>query len=554
MNAREHRSEQQIPTFRRLTPTLVAAAAAAAYLIVGPTGADLPAQLYRTRLFGVEGFGLWSNWWYGGHYLPSYSVLFPLLAWLATPQVVAGLAGVITATAFAALAFGAFGEEAWVGAVWLGLATVVEPLSGRLTFALGLCGAALATLALARRRNVPATALAFLTALTSPVAALFAALAGASVLCAGLAGPRSRHRLMLSGRGQPDRDYGSKAAGAAVLLAALIPVAALAIAFPQGGSQPFALGTLWPILAVAASLLVVLPRDALTLRIATVLYAAGCFAAYAIPTPVGANAARLGELTAGPLAALLLYRRGQRSRLALLALAALPLAYLQVHDVITDVQHASHSPSDTVAYYRPLIRFLEARPGAKHHTFRVEVPFTQGHWEASRLALRFPLARGWERQLDIAEDSLFYEGRLTASSYARWLHRMAVRYVALADAPLDYSSRAEGALIAAGLPYLQLLRRLSHWRIYRVRGATPIATGAAALTALGAQSTTLRFSRPGSAYVRIRYSPYWQLQGLRGCVAADGAFIRVRAEAAGTARLTMAFAPSRIGARSPRCS
>jgi len=527
-----------------MAPTLVAALAAGIYLIIGPTGADLPAQLLRAKLFGLEGFGIWDNWWYGGHYLPGYSVLFPALAWLTTPQLVAAIASVVTAAAFEALAHDVYGEQAWLGATWLGAATVVELLSGRLTFAFGLCGVALTALALERRRVAPAIAAAFLTALASPVAALFAALAGATVLVA-----RSG-RLRWSGAG--------------VLVVALIPVVALAVAFPQGGSQPFTFTTLWPLLVIATALLIALPQDSHALRTATALYALGCLAAYVISTPVGANAARLGELVAGPLVAIELYPGvpgprlrwsgvGRRARFVLLALLAVPLTYLQIHDAITDLQHGSQSPSDTAGYYRPLIRFLEAQTGAAGHTFRVEVPFTQGHWEAYRLAPLFPLARGWERQLDIADNQLFYGAHLTPGSYERWLHQLAVRFVAVADAPPDYSARAELLLINRGLPYLRQVAKLAHWRVYKVIGATPIASGVATLTRLGPDSLTLDVKRAGTAYVRVRWSPYWQLSGVRGCVAPAGSFTRISARSSGTAHLAIDFAVTRIGARSPRC-
>ena len=36
--------------------------------------------------------------------------------------------------------------------------------------------------------------------------------------------------------------------------------------------------------------------------------------------------------------------------------------------------------------------------------------------------------------------TLFYGGTLTAASYDAWLHQLAVRFVAVPDAPLDYSA------------------------------------------------------------------------------------------------------------------
>jgi hypothetical protein len=544
---------------RRIAPTFVAAVLAISYLIVDPTGADLPAQLFRAKLFGVEGFGIWNNWWYGGHNVTSYSVLFPPLAWLTSPQLIAALASVGTAATFEALAHDSFGEDAWLGATWLGAATVTELLSGRLTFAFGLCGATLTALALARRHPGLALLAAFLTALASPAAALFAALAGASAIAVP----------------------GNRRAGLGVILAALVPVLALAFAFPEGGSQPFAFSTLWPLLLAAAALIgatqwgggggharshdgEAASTSATVITTATILYVVGCLLAYAISTPVGSNASRLGELCAGPLAALLLVPR--RAYLCL-AIAVVPLTYIQVRDAIGDLQHGWRAPYDSAAYYRPLLRFLDSRPGARAHAWRVEVPFTQGHWETARLAPEFALARGWERQLDIADDSLFYYGRLDAASYLAWLRRLAVRYVAVAassppssgkaaayaDAPADYSAKGELELIASGLPYLRPVAKLTHWSVYEVVGTAPIVSGAAEQTGMGANWLKLNFTRPGSALIRVRFSPYWKLSGVQGCVAPAGDFTRVTARNPGRASLTIAFAPGRIRADSPRC-
>jgi hypothetical protein len=500
---------------------LIAAALATAYLIVEPSGADLPAQLLRVRLFGADGLGLWNNWWYGGQDVAAYSVLFPPLAWLLTPQLVAAAASVGTAAAFEALAYDGFGADAWLGATWFGAATVTELLSGRLTFAFGLCGAAVTALLLSRRRPRWAAVLACGTALASPVAALFTALAG-------IVGRRP-----------------------SVAAAALLPVVALAVVFPAGGYQPFAFGTLWPLLLIAPPLAVAViwsppntPKPPGQVVAAAVLYLVGCVIAYAVHTPVGSNAARLGELVAGPLAALLLVPR--RAWLAL-ALAAVPLTYLQVHDAITDLQRGE--PDSAAAYYRPLVGFLRRQPGV----WRVEVPFTAGHWEAYRLAPLFPLARGWERQTDVADNPLFYDGRLTATRYEAWLHQLAVRYVAVADAPADYSARGELGLIRHGVPYLRLVARLPHWHVYAVHDAAPLASGAGHALSLGPDSVTLAIAHPGSVLVRVRWSPYWRLTGVRGCVAPAGRFTRIDARRAGRAWLRISFSLARVRASTARC-
>ena len=102
---------------KRAAPTLLAAVLAAVYVIVSPTSLDLAAHLFRARLFGAEGFGIWDNWWYAGHSTPGYSVLFPPLAYLLSPQVVGAISAVISAALFEALAYRRFGRDGWVGAL-----------------------------------------------------------------------------------------------------------------------------------------------------------------------------------------------------------------------------------------------------------------------------------------------------------------------------------------------------------------------------------------------------------------------------------------------------
>ncbi len=526
-------------SWRRVAPTLLASAFALAYVIISPRSLDLAAHLARAELFRREGFGLWDNWWYAGHHTPGYSVLFPPLAAALTPQVVGAVSAVLTAWLFELLVFGVFGEPAWLGALWFGAATAVNLYTGRLAFAFGLLFAVAAALALQRRRPAWAAIAAVASALASPVAALFAAL-GAVAYGAG---------ALIA-----DRDRRAALAGATTAAAALLPVLVLAVAFPEGGSEPFTLATLWPV-ALIAALLAVLPASAtdadrrtlMVFRVGGVLYLAGCLLAYAIPTPAGSNVARLGSLTAGPVAALLLWRR----REWWLAGLALPLLYLAVQAPVRDVRDAAGQPAAGRTYWQPLLAFLRRQSGPP---FRIEIPFTAFHGEAYAVAPSFPLARGWERQLDIAGNTLFYSTPLTASTYAAWLHRMAVRFVVATDARLDYSAHKEQALLDSGLPYLRPVWRSRHFTVYAVADPTPIVSGAATLTALGPDSLNVRATRAGTAAVRVHFTPYWRLTGVPGCVAPAGDWTRLTLRRAGDARLVIGFAVGRIGARSPRCT
>ena len=442
---------------RRVAPTLLAGALAAAYVIVSPTSLDLAAHLFRAHLFGTEGFGIWDNWWYGGHSTPGYSVLFPPLAYALGPQLVGAVSATVSAALFEALVHPRFGRDGWLGALWFALATATDLYTGRLTFAFGLMFAVAAALALARGRPWAAALLAVLTALASPVAALFVALIGAAY---GLA--HKRHLV----------------AGLGTAAAALVPVLALAVMFPEGGNEPFIFMTLWPLPLICAFIFYAFPPRDRAIRIGAVLYALACLAAYLVPTPAGSNVSRLAPLIAGPLAALALWPTRKR----LLLVVAIPLLYIQLQAPIRDVGTSAGDASTGAAYYQPLLSFLARQGGAP---FRIEIPFTGFHWEAYEVAPRFALARGWERQLDIEDNHLFYSGALTAAEYRAWLHRLAVRFVAVPDARLDYSAHQEKALIDRGLPYLRLVDRTAHWRVYAVDHATPIVDGAATLEALG---------------------------------------------------------------------
>ncbi|HEY3020490.1 MAG TPA: hypothetical protein VGJ32_09875, partial [Solirubrobacteraceae bacterium] len=458
-----------LPRAPALQPVLIAAALAAAYLIAAPVSADLAAQTYRAGLFDRAGWLLWDNAWYGGHPLPGYSVLFPPLGALLGVRLVGALSVVVAAALFAALVRGAFpARRAAVGAAWFAAAVAAQLLTGRITFLLGVALALAALLAARRRSTAIAVILAALTTLASPVAGAFLALAGA----AWAAGAR-------------------RGTGAALAAAAVVPGLVLAAFFPEGGVEPFVPSAFWPAFAALALIAALLPAEQRVLRAGAAMAAATCLLAFALATPLGGNAARLGALFAGPLLACVPLSGRRRT----IVLAGVPLlVYWQLMPPVRDAIVVAGDPSTHAAYYAPLAAELARRaPG------RVEVPFTRSHWEARHLAERVPLARGWQRQLDRERNALFYEGRLTAQRLRRWLRANAVRWVALPDAALDPSARAEAALLRGGVPGVRQVWRDRHWRLFAVAGAPDLAQGAARLVALGPDRFTLDARRAGAA-------------------------------------------------------
>jgi hypothetical protein len=506
---------------------LLAAGIASIWLAVAPATPDLAAQVYRVHLFANHGFALYDANWYGGHLLPAYSVLFPPLGALIGVRVAGALATAASIVLFDRLARDEFGPQAWRGTVWFALGAGLNLLSARLTFALGLAIGLGALLAARRGRTMPAVALAFACPLASPLAGLF--LAGAAAAWA-----LGRRRL----------------APGFLVAASLLPLAALQIAFPEGGTFPFSVAELLLLLACLVGGFAILPREHSVLRAGFAIYAGMAILAFAIPSPLGSNCARLALIAAGPLLACALSGR----RAIVLAAAAPLLLFWSWAPSAQDLEGVG-GPSASAAYYAPLESFL-----ARHDEppARVEIPFTKQHWEAVYVARHFMLARGWERQLDRGENPIFYQGphhALDPTAYLRWLRAAGVRFVAVPDAALDDSARAEVALIASGPPYLDRVWSSRHWTAYAVRDATPMLSGPGKLLSVRPDSFTLDVERPGRFLMRLHFSPYWQLHKEAGCVMRGrNGWTRLQMSRIGTQQVTTDFGLDRTLSHGRRCA
>jgi hypothetical protein len=567
---------------RRVPAWTITAASAVAYLIVAPPSPDLAAASYRSSLFSSAGFTLWDNSWYGGHHLLAYSVIAPALGALVGPQPLAAISMVIATALFARLIDGCFPTGATrIAGAWFAVGASVALLSSRVPFDLGLAIGLGAVLLARRARLALALALSVLTSLASPVAGAFLALAFLAWALApslvahplsertpvGGAPPLGAHPF--SGHRQAGRHAGARRAWPGALAgAALAPIALLALAFPEGGTQPFVASAFYPALAGVIAIGVLIERDrgdglaatsGRVLRIGAALYALALIGSYLLPTAVGGNSDRLGALAAGPIAACALAGASRGRRRALIVLAPF-LLYWQVNAPIADYAAAASDPSVNASYYTPLLHELRAldvgygsppvRPA------RIEVVATADHWEARWLAPHVMIARGWERQLDTYRNGLFYgqSTPLTAARYRAWLSQNAISYVALPDAPLDYSARSEARLVRAGTPYLREVWRSAHWRLFAVRDATALASPPAVLRSASSDSLTLYAPRPGSYTVRVHFTPYWALASGSGCVSrARGDWTELKATRAGELRLVIRFSLARVFAHGARC-
>ncbi|HEV7615500.1 MAG TPA: hypothetical protein VGO36_04660 [Solirubrobacterales bacterium] len=500
--------------------------AAIAYIALRPPSVDLAAQLFRTELFASHGFLAWNNYWYSGHYLLGYSLLFPPLGAAVGATVVGGLAAVAATVLFGLLAGRHYSSGARLATLWFGAGTIAMLLSGRLTFALGVAIGLAALVALDRDRPLLAMPLALATSCASPVAGFFVALIGAALF---LVGDRRR--------------------GAALAACAAAPVAVMAIAFPGAGREPFVLSSLLGALAVTLLVYLVLPRQERLLRRATALYGAAVFCAFAIPNAMGGNVVRLGNLVAGPLVVLALATRPQR-RWLLVALA-IPLLYLQWQGAVRDVSRASADPSVQRGFYTPLLAELKARTGGE--PVRIEIPPTRDRWESYYVSPEFSLARGWERQAETDELQLFRTG-LSPRSYRKWLLANGVSYVAIPDVPLDYLAHREELLIDRTLPYLRPIWANGNWRLFAVRDATGLVDRPARLTSIGADWFDLRVPRASRFELRIHFSPYWSVSGAGACLQERGPWTLVDARGPGSIHVGTDLSASALLGRHRVCA
>jgi hypothetical protein len=273
------------------------------------------------------------------------------------------------------------------------------------------------------------------------------------------------------------------------------------------------------------------------LRLGALLYAATSVALFVVPTQMGDNDVRLAAYIGMPLIICYLprpnlsrwARRGRdrddpgerspgprRGRYAVPAVAALVVTVLVGWDwgpIAEAFGGATDGRSSVAAFYQPLVHELDVLSNGA--PVRVEVPPAAHHWESAYLAPKFSLARGWERQLDIAYDGIFYQaGPVRAAAYRSWLLADGVSYVALADAPLDYAATAEAALLRSGtVPGLVPVWRRASWELWRVTGSLGLTSGPARVQALSPRSVLIGFSAPGTSVVKLRWSPYWALSG-----------------------------------------
>ncbi|MGH9078417.1 MAG: hypothetical protein ACRDY0_13380, partial [Acidimicrobiales bacterium] len=386
--------------------------------------------------------------------------------------------------------------------------------------------------------------LAVLAALASPVAGAFVAL----VLVAwGLASPAGRAGRVVAG------------------VVALGVVGGVAVAFPGAGTLHFSSADLACILAGCALVAGPFLGAHRPVRGAAALYGVVSVLLYVVPTAMGNNDMRLAADVGVPLvlcyaeaaarahsvlgkgsgsAVRRLVRAAPQKRLVGFGLAAgLAGSVVWAWAPATGALGNAGVPAAHSGFYRPLLAELGRLSGG---AVRVEVVPTRDHWEAEWVAPAVPLARGWERQLDVGFNPVFYQrNALTPAAYRRWLTDSGVSWVALPRAPLDFAATGEARLLRADrVPGLAPVWHTRRWELWKVVGSHGLVDGPARVTALGSDRVALAVRRPGPVVVKVRWSSHWSVQPSTSCVSrAPGGWTGLRVAAAGPVTLSASLLP-----------
>ncbi|HWL44692.1 MAG TPA: hypothetical protein VNQ73_17250 [Ilumatobacter sp.] len=476
---------------------------------------------------------------YGGLHVAGYSLISPyVMAW-AGVRLATAIAAVVAAALVAVLVVRvARVERAWVPSLVAAVVLTGNSVSGRSTFAIGTAFA-LAAVVLAFALPTPATrggaaarvlgvaTCSALATLGSPVAGLYIGLLAAAVwLSADDAEPGTRwtaRAATVVRRPLAPRRVLAYALGGPPAIVVL----GTAALFPFSGEQPMPWVSVIAPTALGALTYTVAPRDWRTVRTLGLVYVVAVVGSWLVPSPIGTNITRLGLIFAGVLLATVVCSGRAVNPLArfthlpawatpaaagalgaliwALALPTLEAVQLRPHPVWTDGVDA-------------LTAELHAR-GAD--LTRVEVVPARSHVETPTLAPEFTLARGWNRQADLARNPLFY-GRtpLDATTYRAWLDRWAVGYVVVAPGSVDAHARSEAELVAGGLDYLEPVWGGHGWQVYAVADPSPLVSGPAEVIAADPAHLTVRARQAGEFVVKMLHSPWL------GVVDADGRLLR----------------------------
>ena len=497
-----------------VAPIVAVAAALAVMHLVGLTGSDAAAHLYKTGLVARGQSLVWDDLWYGGSYgIVSYGVVYYLLA-----RLVGATSIVVLSAGLLPLLFHLYVRRAWrvaslLPAVALAVIVVLYLANGQDPFLLAMTLTMAGLVLLAHDHPWWAALPVGVAAFTNPVAVVAGAV---FVVAEALAWRSARRRALLF---------------AAALTPFVVVWLGVLLAFhgrAQYLAQPAVL-LKWTAVAAVGIALARLSDDP-DRRAKQILFAvagAMCLTALVVPTELGNNAGRFLALFGLP--ALLMVRRVRLPRAATAALLA-AVAAVQLAVPVADLLRTGDAAQTKRPFFAPVLAFArrEYRPDFRYHVVALRL-----HWEAYYFPQAgLPITRGWFRQSDWQHNAILYQTP-TPARYVAWLRDLGVSDVFVPHAALDMSSTSEPALIARSGAFVRVFDSRD-WTVYRLRAPSPLVVAAdggavpappsaappaaqgAAVTAVDHDTIAVAVSRPGAYVVKFTWTPYWRLVAAPG--------------------------------------
>lgn len=497
------------------------------YLLFDPPSQDFATGHFRAEL-ASRGVYLWNNLWFGGHPLPGYGVVAPLLG------AVFGVVPVAVVSVLGATWCFILVVERWsitnpalpdpvVGVVLFACGCGINLFGGRFNFLPAVMFGVMAVAALQRERIWLLAVCAALCGLSSPLGAMSLVII---MVAAWFARAAPRKLLVVA------------------TVAAIVPIGTLIVVFPEDGWFPFTFGTL-VLLTIAVVGAGWCGRAVPLVRWFVIVYGVVIVGAFMVQSPLGGNVVRLGWLVAGPAAVLTLTSH-RRTMVPVIVATSLIWNGAYIAMAFRPADRTAHA-----SYYDSLVDYLDTLPQPR----RIEVVPTQTFAQADTLALRIDgIARGWETQLDREMNPEFYTGRLDADTYHRWLLDHAVSIVALPLGKLRPVSRDEAAVIRSRPTYLREVMANDDWQVYAVVDATPLVDNGAIVVDVKPDELTVDATRTGSTTVKFRFTPLYRVAEGAACIepTSDG-WIRVVVERPGRVRLAISLSIDAILNRHDDC-
>jgi hypothetical protein len=470
----------------------------AVFLVVLPALSDLYAAMARASAAG-HGVGLtyWFAWFSGGSTPASYSILSP---WLGSVFGVKALlaSSTLAITPLSWRLFRATLPRPEWGVAFSTLLAGVNLWSGHVPFTLGWAVSLAVGVALLSRRFVSACILAVLTALVSPVSAVFLLLA----LCGVGIARRETRRFVV-----------------APAACAVVCLSVIGWLFGTPGNEGFSATQCILSLVVLGCFLLIRPSS----EIGNIIWLVGvlCIILAIVPNSLGSNIERFPRYILPGLVVASIPRPpfdwtrwvNRKAVAALLPVAAvLPACAFSVSQAVGDTLSAWTATSRP-SYYAPLVAEVDSL-GSQLANCRIEVLDNPDHGASYALLGHAALARGWEAQDDHAYDGVLLASRLSARDYRGWLDANAVCFVAVPHMNLSYP---EYRLVVSDTPgYLTPVWGDGGWTLYRVGDSTGIGPSLAQVIRQSQSAITIDVLRAGTYELRIHYSRFLAAVPLRG--------------------------------------